>query len=412
VAELFGDSTAEVDRQGRITVLDVPLTTDAGHEPASEIRDHVRICRDTGAAASGGKFDQEIVHRPVGIIRLIVETDSLDDPSLRLLRCVESALSTGVLAFGGKSGWGIGRASLHDDPERRPVWTISDRGTPEGLSAYLEARFANSSVTAADPPPAVASVGPRCRKPGEPRPWSWLRIGLRLSFDGPFLVAGVDREVVHGPIDAVYFVDPDGKPLLPGSSIRGALHAHADRIAESLGVPHAADALFGFVKGKQAQRGLLSVGNGALAGDTREILLDHVAIDRLTGFAATGRLFDALALASPTFTTEILLRWHPGDAEHERALALLLFTLRDVERGELWVGSRTTRGYGWLKSIDITTVEVSDVETEEAIERRVSYTAAACDVAAIGRLVSDDGRLSPAGRALEAWRSEIERVSV
>jgi hypothetical protein len=108
--------------------------------------------------------------------------------------------------------------------------------------------------------------------------------------------------------------------------------------------------------------------------DVKSIRLDHVAIDRITGFASDARKFDALALASPEFRVRLFVRWTAGDWDatscralahrirHERAaVMLLLMTLRDMQEQLLWVGSRTTRGYGWLSDLEVEKIEGSHV---------------------------------------------------
>jgi CRISPR/Cas system CSM-associated protein Csm3 (group 7 of RAMP superfamily) len=89
-------------------------------------------------------------------------------------------------------------------------------------------------------------------------------------------------------------------------------------------------------------------------------VLNHVAIDRITGFAVDHELFNAVALASPVFATEVCVRWR--DDEVDRcAVALLLLALRDAEEGWLWAGSRTTRGYGHIGSVGLNCGRLSTV---------------------------------------------------
>ena len=97
-------------------------------------------------------------------------------------------------------------------------------------------------------------------------------------------------------------------------------------------------------------------------GATDTVWIDHVAIDRITGFAAEHKLFNAEALASPRFRAPLLVQWHPDDPATMAAVALLLFALRDAEQGLVWVGSRTTRGYGHLDSLRVVRGTLSRVE--------------------------------------------------
>ena len=392
-----GDGSSKNDRQGRLTVLDVAFDEGTGLPPETaradvhvpppeEIRDHVRINRESGAAARGGKFDHEVAHRPSGTLRLIYEGDSRKDPELLLLQSAADALQERLLAFGGKTGWGLGaaRVSAKENGSSAITWSVVERAEPEALSIYL-----NTRLPPPEDPPASSqgidaptktekqiadlaqrdSLGLKSRKaqhsasPDEPNlaPWSWLRLGLRLAFDGPMLVAALDATVPSGDTstepftdkrrnaDATYQVDPQGRPLLAGSALRGPLRSDAERIQKTLGIDALAETLFG----TDDAQGLIRVEEGVLHGQQKHVLLNHVSIDRVTGFAASARLFDVAALASPCFLSELLVRWNAADETHRQAVALLFFVLRDAEQQGMWIGSRTPRGYGHAKRVEI-----------------------------------------------------------
>jgi len=356
---LFGPSTGELsdpksDRQGRLTVTDARLEVS---DKDAEIRDHVRLKLEWGAAAKGGKFDQEVALPTRGKFSLIYEGDGPDDPELLLLRSGLDALEAGVLAFGGKTGWGLGmirKANIR--------YVCEDRSKLDGLAGYLARRLGKGQATTHD---AWSDGTPRTQNSDSQgkdhrSPWSWIRFYLQLHFDGPMLVAGPYRgepgefQTLRESADAVFQVRPDGTPFVPGSSLRGVLRHHAHRIAASLGHPDLANVLFGTIKGESGSRGLVRVGEGEVKdSQVHTIRMDHVAIDRITGFAADAKLFNTAALASPTIAHRIVVRWDGRNAQQKAAVALLLFVLRDMQEGLLWVGSRTTRGYGHVKSATI-----------------------------------------------------------
>ena len=351
IRALFGPDRGDTvdDRQGRLTVYDTALKS-----TAPEVVDHVAIDRRTGAALRAAKFDQEVVFSPSGTLRVHYEGDSEDDGELLLLQEIAAALQEGILAFGGKTGWGQGWASVEV-----VRWARLDRSRPASLSEYLRGRLGPPSAVAAEKwQPSPAARVARAPRHGEPPPRSWLRLDLALRFEGPLLVAGPDRqpEAAHSAEAMPFTVpnpdDPDGRPILPGSSLRGVLHAAGSRLTSTLGTPELEDpaaSLFGTTE----RAGLLRVGDGSLEGDAHRVKLDHVAIDRFTGFAALGKLFDAVGLGSPEFRVDLLVRWRADEPPEQRAVALLLFLLRDAGEGLLWVGSRTTRGYGHLAGLDL-----------------------------------------------------------
>jgi CRISPR/Cas system CSM-associated protein Csm3 (group 7 of RAMP superfamily) len=361
LARLFGETPDarhpdRPDRQGRLTVLDIPLRS--GRE---QIRDHVRLHPGRGSAARAGKFDRELTHRANGELVLLYEGDSSADPELALLSDAVQALTDGLLAFGAASSTGLGVPGVAGG-------TIAceqhDRTRPAELAAYLRRRLTQTATA----PRAVAllsgpALPPRSVVGSDPPPFSWLKLTVALQFDGPFLTQGPDRERIEE--DAAPLIAPDGRPVLAGSGLRGVLRAHARRIARALEVPSLEHTLFGATSDEKPCRGLLRVGEGTLTGACPEIVLDHVAIDRLTGFASDAKLFNTRALASPRFAHELLIRWHEHRPEHHRALMLLLFVLRDAERGLLWAGSRTTRGYGHIKHLRLEAARGSRCATDE-----------------------------------------------
>ncbi len=362
------------DWQGRLTVLDLELNGPS----MLQVRDHVKIRRDWGAVEKGAKFDQEIAYAPYGTLRLIYEGDTLDDPELVLLRSVAEALRDGLLAFGGKTGWGLGAATTRKSNGDSDVmkWSYVDRAEPRNLSAFLKSKLrgtAQAAVSAAAlatdvKEPTAKPDAPRLRENDEPAAWSWLRLDLRLTFDGPMLVAAIDISdpdstspfsTARREADAAWQTRPDGAPIVPGSALRGPLRALAERIAKSLGICTLSKVLFG----SEDAQGLIRIEEAILIGTPKPVLLNHVAIDRVTGFAATNLLFSAAALASPCFRSRMLVRWDQGDHNHRQAVALLLFALRDAAERGLWIGSRTTRGYGYVREVEIERATWSLVET-------------------------------------------------
>lgn len=395
VSRLFGvtpekhatASGADTDRQGRLTVHDavlrgVAMTNPAHRHIPSEIRDHVRIDHRHGAAARGAKFDQEVIHCEGADLRLVYEGDGPEDEEIDLLHAAVDALRHGLLAFGGKTGWGYGWVRPRADDKPWPIASVHNRSNAKGLHAYLDERRSGAKSATSDLPP-TREKKPRKREKSEPQPWSWLHLDLQLQFDGPMLIAGPDRRPDGKDAklpDDIYFAaitNPE-TPVLPGSSFRGVLRSHAERIVNGLDARPTtspqhesfsgiAQRLFGFAddQSNTGSQGLLRVGDGVIAdgASVHTVWMDHVAIDRITGFAAKGKLFNALALASPRFEVPLMLRWHDDDVDRAAA-ALLLFALRDAAQGILWIGSRTTRGYGHLADLEIRATRCSLVSSD------------------------------------------------
>jgi CRISPR/Cas system CMR subunit Cmr4 (Cas7 group RAMP superfamily) len=354
------------DRQGRLAVIDSEF-----RKSTTAVRDHVRIDRSWGAASKGGKFDREIAEIRTGVLVMTYEGDGPGDEELRLLSAALLALEQGALAFGGNTGSGFGAVRATG-----VQWEPVNRANLDGLAAYCTRRLQPSAApekSAPEPARRPLVYGkPRAATAGEPKPWAWLSMNVELQFDGPMLVAGPntsDNPNAHEFLaDAAYVTDNSGHPTLPGSTLRGVLRSYAERIAQSLDEParKVVDRLFGPAldkeDGPKAKQGLVRVGLGRLATPKKTILSRHVAIDRVTGFAVDKRLFSDVALASPRFKCRLFLRWHEDEPTDRAAIALFFITLRDVEAGLVWLGSRTTRGYGRIAQLILTEATTSRLE--------------------------------------------------
>lgn len=360
IETLFGETPTRRQDDGQ-SVLGRLIVQDAKPVEAAadrEVRDHVRVNARTGAAVDGAKFDSEVALATQLELRLLYEGESSEDPELALVKEALRALQEEDLTCGAKSGWGYGRLRLSGV---RTTWY--DRKTPAGMARWLSARIgaeaANSGEFLWPQPQAGAGLAESI---------SWIEFGWVLAFDGPALVrapipplpgnaprdartpamfGSIGRETAD---DVFLTTGPDAKPYLPGSSLRGVLRHHAERIARAMtGSATVVEELFGRIKsnnGDLGQKSRIEVGDGVLVDAPNYVFLDHVAIDRITGFAADKKKFSTCALASPRFRGTLRIRFGGHQME---MLALAAFVLRDLREGWLWAGGGVTRGYGHIK---------------------------------------------------------------
>lgn len=209
---------------------------------------------------------------------------------------------------------------------------------------------------------------------------------IDLHFASPFLVndpsrvkqeSGSSDQPNHTPLKA-----PGGGPLLPASSMRGALRSQAERIARTLGMtvckpagkrserPPAVKTRQDFDKldavgrlfGAPGWRSAVRVSDFTLApespdpGDPRR--QEFVAIDRFTGGGADKLKFNADAFTPAGcegFTLRGALSLDIGrlalltdgaSGWWNEPLHLLAYTLRDLCEGDIPVGFGRSKGYG------------------------------------------------------------------
>ena len=360
VKALFGDAgrhgVKKVDpKMGRLRVFD---SVAAGSIPlhSSEVRDHVQINPDWGAAADRLKFDAEVMLQFEWAfpLHVVYEGPAPGEPEdLILLGEIVHALESGLIRIGGRSGIGMGRFSLGNVSIRK-----FDRSTEDGLQSWLKYRLGDTSLGVVDgsyPFPLCSSS--TCdeddKKPPLLPPWHSLHFEMALHCEGPLLVKSALKGVQPNP-DAQPITTGNDIYYLPGSSLRGVLRAHAYRIVDS---QRTGDEpwlrLFGAVKDKQTGRkGLLEIQDGTVSAEQDgTVSSDHVTIDRIISGAAGSAKFDDKALDSPKIDAILEVRF-TDDPEDRAAVALLLLVIRDLldpERRRLWAGSQTTRGYGLIR---------------------------------------------------------------
>lgn len=226
-----------------------------------------------------------------------------------------------------------------------------------------------------------------------------IRVELSITPRGPLLVRsgreGGGADPTRPNLECVRTAWGGTRSVyLPGSTLKGVMRAHAERLLLSEGVPitptfggrgafnqkssgpdvYAGTSPLGRTFGNLHVKGHLAVSDllpGAhepensperaeqVARANAVEQRNSVAIDRLLGSAASTALFDQEVVVQGRFDGRVLLR----NAQLYQ-LALLLLVLRDLNEGYVQIGSGTTRGNGWV------TAEVREI----VIETRRSAT--------------------------------------
>lgn len=360
---LFGEQSGDESKQkglgqGRVRVFDAARAT-GSPELVEEVRDHVRIEAEWGAAAREAKFDEEIVAGgTVFEFRCTYEGDGPNDDELLLLRESLRALQAGDLRCGAKSSIGYGRVELQGLRSRS-----YQRNQPEELKRFLRDRLTHSqegfdNCLLERAPAARPNL---CWKDA-PGPLSHFEFDVRLYFHGNFLSKDSLPPSGYPHADAIYFLS-QGQPRLKGSSLRGVLRDRASHIQQSMGLKRERfDTLFGFANNDDSGRkSRLETWEGVYVppqdGARPELLLDHVAVDRISGFAADGAKFAGVALSAPAFDCGFRLSLTEDEAD---LLALWGFVLRDLIEGfRLQAGWAVSRGYGEVAGAELRAVRIS-----------------------------------------------------
>ena len=393
-----GDDSNAGGRASRLWIYDAEVT----EHVALFVRDNVGIDRQTGAAArqESIKYDTEVV--PAGTtfhFRVELEED-ISRQAHQLLALVFAEWQAGRLHIGGNRSRGLGALELVElNYHSLPFDSIANisnylaEDTPWELGQPDENWLAN---TLADIEPAHK---PPCLQNTLGVAQSWIEINFDIKAKGLFLINDTTAAAVSGfdsvsLLDGVPRSDMELRPILPGSSLRGAFRSHAERIMRTLATHQAdddkGDRQISFLKscpacnpvesslerplpkcdswlpekadlatlhspaslclgcylfGSARKGSRLTVGDAPLKEGTTPIwkVADFLAIDRFTGGALDTAKFDAAALWQPTFRVTLRLE-NPENWE----LGLLTLLLRDLQDGFLSVGWGAAKGFGQM----------------------------------------------------------------
>jgi CRISPR/Cas system CSM-associated protein Csm3 (group 7 of RAMP superfamily) len=155
-------------------------------------------------------------------------------------------------------------------------------------------------------------------------------------------------------------------PVIPGASIAGAFRMRARRILELLCTDADLRAkivrsVFGSEPGEgagEARGSRVAFREAVLEGGVRDLVQTRLAIDRFTGGAFPGALFDELPVfgAGSARTKIVLTLSDCEDAE----VGLLLLVCRDLATGDLPLGGTTSIGRGRFRGENIA-LEIGEV---------------------------------------------------
>ena len=293
-------------------------------------RPRLRINGITGTADDVGKFD--VAHIAAGTKLAFTLTWLGDEGMMGQTGAVEqmlSALHAGEIRLGAQKSNGFGRVSLTVKKRSYRMEDGADR------AAWLEDREDGTALTLPE-----------------------LTLGDQVVFtltgraDSILVKAGA-REMRSGPKSGNRNVTvplrENGRAILPGSSVKGAVRARAEAIAQLLGLEKdVTDALFGRMGRRDADGenqgnglpGKVRFEDAVLSGQGREI--SRIRINRFTGGVIRQGLFVEEPLQS-----EVTLRITLPEGEH-MGCGLLLYALRDLGLGLYNLGSGGAVGRGFL----------------------------------------------------------------
>jgi len=357
VERLFGSQAGG----GRLVVSDGNFSS----ESDMQIRPRVRVDSAAGCADSKGKGKFDLAHMAAGsklTFCLVWMGSGVDEEELDAVERMLSALHSGEILLGAQKTNGFGRVSLDvikqtynlKNAVDRAMWRDEGKGGNHlTLKQHQNTKYAKFTVTGTTAGLLVKSASPLHDKMGS-------------------LIENLEE---------------NGKAILPGSSIKGAVRARAEAIAGLIGLGReVTERIFGrgAQNGDNGQAGLVRFEDAILPEQTQHVVRIH--IDRFTGGVIKNSLFQ-----EETHSGELTLKISVP-VNQPVACALILFALRDLGLGLYTLGSGWAVGRGRVDVREIT------VQTPEG------------DVAALRFNGDGDCSVEDSRDVLKTWISALEEA--
>lgn len=336
---LFGASRDDDRGDGDQSRL---IVDDARAQTANIVyRDGVRLNEHSRTAADGALYGVQLWDAgtafPLRFELLISEGDNRAKLLSGLLTAL-NGLANGEITLGARKRRGYGRIKVEN--WRGQQYHVN---TPDGLLAWL--REGGSPLGDNDTiDKLVASLGEQAAIEDQR---SLFTLDAWFTLDGSLLIRSTDDVT-----DMKHLVGSDGRPILSGTSITGALRARATKILNTLNSSQTeaiVSDLFGSPHDQRENRkgSRIICEEHAITGGISDLVQSRVSIDRFTG----GALDTALFNQSPLFGSDqcgvhicLQLR-NPADYE----VGLLLLLLKDLWTGDLTLGGERSIGRGRLR---------------------------------------------------------------
>ena len=355
---LFGYSQGEDGRMSAVFLSDMEF------EEGCKIfvRDGVEL-DDKKTAVNGSKYDMQMIEagaRAHFFAELTIrdkngekkEQQDSEEDYINDLAAIFYGINSGKLRLGRKKTRGFGKMKLVQ--VRKAEFTVDNYLEYAGV--YRDKDIWNEEAWEKNPKEGWNVWEDWKEKRESPPAYLTLRVPLRLQ-GGISIRQYASRK---GEPDFVQTVrrckTEDGEeerdiPVIPGSSMAGALKHRLKVILEGLAVNGAElpvgnilDTMFGYAEKDDAHISMLTVNETIIEGAV-PLTITRTGISRFEAAARKRSLFTEKAYVNGTLVLEILIRKGIYE-DHRWMLGLLLLAIKDLQNGYLAVGGGTAVGRG------------------------------------------------------------------
>ena len=364
-AQLFGSQRGDDEGDQSPLIVNDALSSE---QIKAELRDGVKINSITRTAEPGAKYDLELLEAGTSFDLcfelLIDQQDKNQDELVRELAIALQGLE-GEISIGMKKRRGFGRCHVKE----WYVWHFDLQESADRLAwLTLNRPWARSYAKQPIVSESIASALGVTIQQGDQRDRFLIHATFKLA--SPLLIRSGQASTNLAP-DVIHLKSRrhgELKPVLPGTSLAGVLRHRTERIVNTLGKNlNIVDEIFGFVEDKKTQedstpreeqekkaKASRLVVNESIIEGTTDLVQNHIAIDRFTGGAYHGALFNEQPIfGSDSTKLELKLELRKPE-KHE--IGLLLLLLKDLWTEDLPVGGTSSIGRGRLKGVEATII--------------------------------------------------------
>ena len=182
--------------------------------------------------------------------------------------------------------------------------------------------------------------------------------------------------------DYVHLTD-HGVPVIPGSSLAGALRHRTKQILEELktagatlpeSIDEITDAAFGYVNETEACSSNIIIGETEIK-NARSLTIVRTGVSRFESAVKQGALYKEKTYVDGELKVQIMIRKGNNFADERWILGLLLLAIRDLQNGFLAVGGQTAIGRGIFESNGPVTIDGEEGTEEKFIKKMLSNMA-------------------------------------
>ncbi|YAF95634.1 MAG: RAMP superfamily CRISPR-associated protein [Nodularia sp. CChRGM 3473] len=345
ISVLFGGQRSDEEGEQSPLIINDALSNTTPHV---ELRDGVKINSVTRTAEDRQKYDLELLEAGTQFdlcFELLIENNR--EQLIKELVIVLQGLENGTISIGMKKQRGFGRCHVKEwqvwqfDLQKYDdmiVWLTFPHWTTDFLTEYRTYKSIADALSV-----SLDEKDKRDR----------LTINATFTLATPLLIRSGQASSDKAP-DVVHLKsrrDGEFQPVLSGTSLAGVLSHRADRIINTLQKnTNIIDEIFGVNfskdKTKKAKASRLIV-HESVVKETTDLVQNRIAIDRFTGGALHGALFNEQPIFGSD-TTELKLELELRQPKPYE-IGLLLLLIKDLWTGDLAVGGTSSVGRGRLQ---------------------------------------------------------------